>query len=391
MTDLLLNLFVKDNKNTNDPKVRVAIGNLSSVFGIIMNTLLAIAKILTGTLFGLISLTADGMNNLTDCGSNVVSLISFKMSARPADKDHPFGHQRIEYVASMIVSFIIMFLSFELASESVSKIIANEQQVFSWTIVIVLAVSVMAKILLFLFNRKLAKKINSDLIMATATDSISDAVATFAVLVSVFLSKWFNVALDGYFGLLVSLMIAFVGIKLFKETLSLLIGKSPDETLIQDLKNRVFSYEGVLGIHDLFIHNYGPNTYYASAHIEVDSKVDVMISHDLMDRIERDFSQNTNIMLVLHLDPIDVDDEESQNYKKIATSYVKSLNEKYSLHDFRVVKGKTHTNWIFDVAIPFGEKTSHKEIREKLEQMVSSTAGDCDYFAVITVENQIDI
>lgn len=389
MTQLLVKIFIKDYKQTDNSRVRSAYGNLSGVVGIVLNLLLAVAKVICGVLFGLISLTADGINNFSDCGSNVVSLISFRLSGKPADKDHPYGHQRIEYVASMIVSFIILLLAYEIGSQAILKIIDGTPQTFEIAAIVVLAVSVLVKLWMFVFNRRIGNTVDSELLKATAMDSLSDAVASFVVLVSLFVSKWTGLSLDGYLGIVVALFIAFVGLKIFRSTFSQLIGEAPTKEMLRSVKERITSFDGVLGIHDLFIHSYGPHSFYATVHVEVDSKVDVLVSHDLTDRIEKDFAENTNISLVVHLDPVDVHDEEVLRYKALATQYVHELSGEYSLHDFRVVKGITHTNWIFDVAIPYEEKRAPKEIREILEKRIHDTEGDVEFFAVITVENQL--
>jgi len=388
MTKLLLKLFVKNHKDVANDQVRESYGKLSGIVGILLNLLLAVGKIVVGVLFGLISVTADGLNNLTDCGSNVVSLISFKLSNKPADKEHPYGHARIEYVASMIVAFIILMVAFELAVESVNKILNPKPMEFSWAIVAVLAVSILAKLWLFAFNRKLGNTIGSTLLKATATDSLSDSIATTVVLISVIVAHYFKIALDGYMGCLVAVVIAIAGINVLKDTMNDLLGKSPEPELIKQIHDRIMSYREVYGVHDLAVHNYGANKYFASVHVEVDADVSVMESHDVIDLIERDFAQNTNVELVIHLDPIAVNDPETKVFRARVEQMVKSIDATCNIHDFRMVKGVTHTNLIFDVAVPYDCKMSLLDVKQQVEDQVRSWE-DGDFYAVVTVENQL--
>lgn len=388
MTNLLVRLFVKNSNNTSDPAVRENYGKMASIVCIVLNMALSAGKIILGLLSGAISVTADGFNNLTDCGSNVVSLISFKVAGKPADKEHPFGHQRIEYISAMIVAFIVLMLAVELASESFNKIFNPEPSEMSYLMLGVLAFSVLVKVWMFFFNRKLGKTVDSEVLKATATDSLTDAISTTAVTVAVIISHFVNFNLDGYMGLAVAVVIAWAGIDILKNTMSKLLGQAPDKTLIEGIRSRIMAYEGVLGIHDLAVHNYGPHKYYASVHVEVDAKVPTMESHDLMDRIERDFAENTDIVLIIHSDPVVTDDPEINLLKQKVTEMVTSIDERFRIHDFRAVKGVTHTNLIFDVAIPFDTKLSAEEIKTRISQLVS--AYDPTLFVVATVEKQLD-
>ncbi len=388
MTNLLVRLFVKNSNNTSDPAVRENYGKMASIVCIVLNMVLSAGKIILGLLSGAISVTADGFNNLTDCGSNVVSLISFKVAGKPADKEHPFGHQRIEYISAMIVAFIVLMLAVELASESFNKIFNPEPSEMSYLMLGVLAFSVLVKVWMFFFNRKLGKTVDSEVLKATATDSLTDAISTTAVTVAVIISHFVNFNLDGYMGLAVAVVIAWAGIDILKDTMSKLLGQAPDKTLIEGIRSRIMAYEGVLGIHDLAVHNYGPHKYYASVHVEVDAKVPTMESHDLMDRIERDFAENTDIVLIIHSDPVVTDDPEINLLKQKVTEMVTSIDERFRIHDFRAVKGVTHTNLIFDVAIPFDTKLSAEEIKTRISQLVS--AYDPTLFVVATVEKQLD-
>ncbi len=392
MTNLLLKLFVKNHKDVQNPAVREKVGKMSGIVGIVLNTILAAAKIVVGVLFSVLSVLADGLNNLTDCGSNVVSLISINLANKPADSKHPYGHRRMEYIASMIVSFIVLFLAVELCVESVNKVVAwvrGEAETLDfglWTI-LALSVSIVVKFWMFVFNRRLAKRYNMDLLKATATDSISDVCATSAVLIAVLISRFTGVNLDGVMGIAVSAVIAIAGIKIFKSTVDNLLGEAPDENLIRQIEQRIKKFDGVYGIHDLNVHNYGPDKYYASVHVEVDSAVDVMESHELMDKIERDFKENTDIVLVTHLDPVVIGDPILDSYKAEIQHIVESLDEHFSIHDFRMVKGPTLTNLIFDVAVHYDTKLTPREISDYIQSEINKT--HTSVYVVPTVEQQI--
>ncbi len=392
MTRLLLKIFVKNSGDTHDAAVREKVGKLSGIVGIVLNVLLAAAKIVVGAVFSVLSVLADGLNNLTDCGSNVISLVSLKLAGKPADSEHPYGHKRMEYVASMIVAFVVLVLAFELGMESVSKIIAlaqgNAQELtFSIWTVVALCVSVVVKFWMFLFNRKLGNEYNSELLKATSLDSISDVCATFAVLVAVVVSHFVGINLDGIMGVAVAAFIAVAGIKILKETINQLLGEAPSKQLVDSVVERIKRFDGVCGIHDLNVHNYGPDKYYASVHVEVDASVDVMQSHELMDKIERDFAQNTDIVLVTHMDPVVVGDPELDCYKNQVEEIVQQLDEHFSIHDFRMVKGPTLTNLIFDVAIHFDTKLTPLQIQQYIQQKIDQT--QTNVFVVPTVEQQI--
>lgn len=392
MTKLILKLFVKNYTDTKNPSVREQVGKVASIVGIVVNLVLSLCKIAVGALFGLISVLADGFNNLTDCGSNIVSLISFKLASRPADKEHPYGHARIEYVASMIVGFIVLLVAFELGMESVVKIaelIRGQSPVvdFQLVTVIVLGISVLAKLWFYFFNRRLANDYNAELLKATASDSLSDVFATTAVLVSVVISPLTGFNTDGIMGVVVAVLIVIAGIGILKDTLNHLLGESPTPELIASIEERIRCFDGVLGIHDLHVHNYGPSKYYASVHVEVDSAVDVMLSHDIIDEIERDFAQNTDIMLVIHLDPIVVGDPELDTYRQEILQIVRQLDADFDIHDFRMVKGPTHTNLIFDVAVHFDTKLTSSQIVEHIQQQVRLTHPNV--YVVPTVEKKV--
>ena len=361
-------------------------GKIASIVGVLANIFLAGTKIAVGLIFGFISVLADGLNNLSDSGSSLVSFVSFKLSSKPADKEHPYGHQRIEYVASMIVSFLILLIAFELLTESISKIIKPEDLEFSYIIVLVLVLSILVKFGMFFYYRSVANKINSDILKATSADSISDCVSTTAVLIAILIGKFTNVNIDGYIGLLVALFIAWSGIKIFKETVSKLIGQAPDEETVTEIKKRLLSKKQVLGIHDLSVYSYGPNKYFASVHIEIDASVDVLVAHELIDEIEREFAKETNILLTGHHDPIVTNDEETNSMRRKVAKIVKKINPDFSMHDFRMVKGPNLTNVIFEVATTFDSKLSAEEIEKILKEEIAKIGEH--YRPVIIVEKQ---
>ena len=371
-------------KKQNENRERT--GKIASVLGIVANVILALSKIFVGLVFGALSILADGLNNLSDCGSSLVSFISFKLSNKPADKEHPFGHERIEYVLSMVVAFIILIIAFELLKESVLKIIAPSSLEFSYLIIIVLIFSILVKLGLYFYNKATAKKINSEILKATAVDCLSDCVSTSAVLIAIIVGKLTNVNLDGYAGLIVAIFVGFSGINVLKETMSMLIGQAPTEEMVADIKNRILAHKEVYGIHDLNVYCYGPNKYYASVHVELDADIDVLESHELVDKIEQEFFENTNIVLTGHLDPIVVNDEETNEIRLKITDAVKEIDVNFTIHDFRMVKGPNITNLIFDISVPFENKLSDQEIKTMLTEKIEKI-NNC-YRLVVKVEKQ---
>jgi cation diffusion facilitator family transporter len=334
-----------------DVNKRAFYGKLASFIGIIVNVFLAVGKIIVGALFGVISVFADGINNLTDCGSSVISIISFKLSAKPADKEHPFGHERIEYIFSLVVAFLIFFVAFETVKESISKIIEPLEFAFSSWVLIMLAVSIASKLCLFFYYKVTARKIDSSILKATSVDCLTDCVSTTVVLGSFLIGNFTGVNIDGYAGVFVSLFIAYSAINILKDVFSTLIGKAPDDKLISEIKGKILSYQGVLGVHDMAVYSYGPNKYFVSVHIEVDAKTDVLESHELIDLIEKDFLQSTGIVLTGHLDPIVTDDERVNTLRLKIENMLYEIDERLTLHDFRMVFGENRTNVLFDVAV----------------------------------------
>lgn len=364
MSKFLAKIFIKDYKNISDEKVRAAYGKLSGIVGVITNLILCSIKIITGFLIGSVSVLADGINNLSDAGSSVITLIGFKMSSAPADKDHPYGHQRIEYVTGLIVSFIILLIGFILMRSSINKILHPEIPEISWYTIIILVVSIFAKYLQSRFYRNNGKLIDSKTLIATSVDSLNDTITTTAVLISCLIFLVTKVDLDAYMGILVSVFILFSGLKLIKETISLLIGEAPSKEFIHEVSEDLLSYRGVLGIHDLVIHSYGPRKTFMTVHVEVDSDVNIIESHDVIDNIEQDFQKKYDVNLVIHMDPIETHCELTLELKQLTQNVLNEIDPELRFHDFRVVKGKTHTNLIFDVVMPINYKMGVSELKE---------------------------
>lgn len=387
MTDLLCRLFVRDSDNTASSAVRARYGTLAGIVGIIVNILLFAGKFIIGTLTASIAITADAVNNLSDAGSSVISLISFRISSKPADREHPFGHARIEYIASMIVSFIILFIGVTLMKDSFVKIIfGGEKTDPSIAAIVVLSLSIIGKLWLFVFNRKLGKRINSAVMAATAADSLSDALSTAAVLAATIIYRIWGFELDAYMGVIVAVLILRAGVGICKESLDSILGSAPDEELVELIKETIFSHPEALGIHDLVVHSYGPGRCFMSCHVEVDGGKDIYASHDAVDNIERELSRDLGVQGVIHLDPIAVGDPLTDKLRADVYEIASDINEKMNVHDFRIVPGTTHTNLIFDVVVPFEVKMSDEEIcciiREKISEI------DENYFAVITIDRQ---
>jgi len=386
MTDFLTKIFVKDYNSPELPEVREKYGTFSSVVGVIVNVLLATLKLIAGILSGSIAIIADSLNNYSDAGSSIISFISFKIAAKPADKGHPFGHARIEYVCSMIVSFLILLVGVELFTESFSGLFDKEGAKNTVTALtyIILAISIVFKLWLSLFYRKIAKKINSSVINASATDSISDVISTAAVLVSSIIMNytdlWFT---DSLVGIAVSVMIIIAGVKILNETKNSLLGEPPVKEVVDSIKEVVGRYPEIIGIHDMLVHNYGPNHYFASFHAEVDGKGDVFLLHDAIDNIEKDIYNEHGILCTIHMDPISTDDEEVNKLRAFTEEVVKTVCGAASIHDFRTVVGKTHTNLIFDVVLPFEMKDTEQVI-SCIEKNVSEVYPN--YYCVITVD-----
>lgn len=384
MSELLVKLFIKDYQNTSNPVVREKYGLLSGFIGILVNVILTIGKFIIGTLSHSIAITGDAINNLADAGSNIVTLVGFKMAGMKPDKEHPFGHGRIEYIAALIVGFIVELMGFELIKSSIDKIRNPEPLVFSFPAVLVLVLSIFGKIWLALFNRHLGKKIDSPAMSAVVADSISDTTATTVTLICLILSRFTALPLDGYFGIAVSLFIMYSGYGILKETISVLLGTPPEKELVDEIINLVKSHEEIIGIHDLVIHSYGAGHIFASLHAEVEADVDILAAHDSIDIIEQEVMAKFGIQLVIHLDPLITNDDEINRLKAITEDAVCAVDNTLKIHDFRTVVGPTHTNLIFDVVKPFEVKLTDKEIQTMIQEKI--TEINPTYFIVATIE-----
>ena len=386
MTDLILRIFVRDHKNTEDPAVRDKCGRVAGAVGIVTNFLLFLMKIIVGTVFHSVSVTADAVNNLTDSGSSVVTLIGFKMASKPADEKHPFGHARIEYLSGVIVSFIVIFLGLQLGMSSIEKILTPEENALTPVALVVLVISILAKLWQCLFYRKVGRMIKSESVEATSKDSRNDVIATSVVLLGAVITMLTGVNLDGYMGAAVALFIVFSGVQLTISTADPLLGQAPEGELVQTITEKMLSYPGIIGMHDLAVHNYGVGRCFASAHCEVDAKNDILVSHDLIDNIERDFSRDLGIHMVIHLDPVIVGDARTDALHCKVQSLVTALYPTVTIHDFRVIWGVTHSNIVFDAAVPFSVKDSDAVITQKLEAEIQKL--DTDYRTVVTIDRR---
>ncbi len=381
----LVKLFVKDSENTKSAVVRERYGILSGITGIIVNVILASAKFIIGSMSRSIAITGDALNNLSDAGSNIVTLVGFKMANAKPDKEHPFGHGRIEYVAALVVGFIVELMGVELIKTSVQKIKTPEPSVLSAAAVAVLLISMAGKIWLAFFNRYLGKRIDSPAMTAVAKDSISDTAATASTLLALVLSQFTSLPVDGIFGIVVALFIMYSGFGVLKESVGIILGTPPSKELVDELKKFIMSHDGIIGMHDLVIHSYGATRTFASVHVEVPSTIDILKAHDTIDLIEREVQKRFGIQLVIHLDPLVVNDERVDELHSLVTAYCREIDPALSIHDFRVVDGPTHTNLIFDLVVPFGFKFSEKQTKEMLKEKIQSENEN--YYAVITAES----
>lgn len=351
---MLEKVFIKNYKDVKNEKVRKAYGIMCSTIGIVSNILLSIAKLIIGFISGSISIIADGIDNLSDSASSVVTLIGFKLASLPADSEHPFGHERIEYISGMIVSILILLIGVMLGRTSIENIINSSTiNIDNFVVLIsVLSGSILIKLFQFIFYKRTAKKIDSSAIEATAQDSLNDCIKTFVVIISIVIFKIWGTNLDAWFGLGVSIYIVINGISLIKQASSPLIGESPKKSYTQAIVSKLQSYDGVLGIHDLLIHNYGPDKTFITVHVEVDSNEDLLTSHDMIDNIERDFKEQYGVLMTIHLDPIQTHDELTNKLKEAVLEVLLNISSQISFHDFRIVKGTTHINVLFDVVVP---------------------------------------
>lgn len=384
MINLLVKTFVKDCGNVQDPQVRQRYGTLSGAVGIFLNLLLSAGKMIAGVLTGSIAITADAFNNLTDAGSSVVTLVGFRMAGKQADNDHPFGHGRIEYLSGLAVSVVILLVGLELAKSSVEKIIHPEPVEFSWLSAGILSAAICVKLWMSYFNRSLSRRIGSAAMAATATDSLSDAAATSAVLLSSLIGRFTGVNIDAWAGILVAIFILRAGWGAAKDTLNPLLGQSPDPELVREIERTVLAHPQVVGIHDMIIHDYGPGRSMMSLHAEVPAGADIMAVHDEIDAIERELKAKYRIDASIHMDPIVTGDETVSRARQMVAGLVREVDPAMTIHDFRMTSGPRHRNLIFDVVVPYSVRQSDEAVRREIERKIR--AADPNSFAVIQVD-----
>lgn len=389
MTEFLVKLFIKDSENFGDRTVRERYGRLGSTVGILCNLLLCLLKITVGLISGAISVVADGLNNLTDMGSSVITLIGFRLAAKPEDRDHPFGHGRMEYISAFVVSLMILLVGVELLKSSLKALFGGEgMPIYTVRTAVALVISILVKLWLFIFNKKLARKIKSQSLAATAQDSANDVIASGAVLLCIVISKFFTVPfnLDAIVAIGVAIFILWSGISSVKETLDGLLGGPPEPELIEQIENTVMSFAGFIGIHDLIVHNYGPGRQFASVHVEVPHDTDITLCHEQIDLCEKLVCEKTGVHLVIHMDPIDTDNETVTATRDALANKITDIDPRLTLHDFRMTPaGENRTNLIFDVVVPESMPISHEELKTKIGEIAKSI--DRTYCCVITVDN----
>ena len=386
MTNLLLRLFVRNYREPADPAVRSAVGSLSGAVGIGCNVLLFLAKLLIGTLTGSVSVTADAMNNLSDASGSIVTLIGFRMADKPADAHHPYGHARAEYLSGLGVAVLILFIGFELVTHSVEKIFLPEPVLFSAPAMGVLAGSILVKLWMFLFNRKLGKLIGSTALIATAADSRNDCIATAAAALAAIVEHCFDLRVDGYIGLCVAVFILRSGWTLARDTISPLLGENADPELQERIVDYIRRHPKVLGYHDLMVHDYGPGQRFASLHVEMDCREDPLECHEIIDSLERECLRSHNVHLVIHYDPIITDDPELLCLKEQTAALLRQQDRRLELHDFRMVQGRQHMNLVFDVPLPNDLLGQKEAIRQTVEDALNAGSGRI-YHVKITFDN----
>lgn len=385
MTEFLVRKFVKNYDDTESTSVRTSYGVLSSFVGIFCNVLLCAAKISIGALMHSISVMADGINNLSDAASSIIGYAGVKMAEKPADEEHPFGHGRMEYIAALVVAFLVIEVGFSFLKTSIGKLKNPEDIIFEWIPFLILLLSIGVKLWMAAFNRKLGKRIDSKVMLATAADSMGDVITTSATVISILVCSFTGYNIDAIAGVLVSLVVMWAGVGIAKDTLEPLIGQAPDPELANRLRKEVESYEGIVGTHDLIIHNYGPNRSMASIHAEVPRDVDIEVSHEIIDRIEREVSKKMGIFLVIHMDPVEIRDERVLSVKETLQNVLEEIDSEIKFHDFRIVRGEKRINLIFDVVVPFSyNERKQKELEKQISQKMMER--DARFCCVITVE-----
>lgn len=386
MTDFLVRRFIPEYLNTEDETVRMRYGMLAGMVGIFCNLLLFVSKLAVGLLIHSISVMADGFNNLSDAASSIIGFVGMKMAGKPADADHPFGHGRIEYIAAFVVAFLVIEVGFSLFKSSVGKIFHPEQMNFQVVSVVVLLLSVCVKLWMGLFNRKLGNRIHSSVMLAASADSLGDVAATSATIVSLLVFAFGGWNIDGIVGLCVSAVVMLAGVNIAKDTLEPLIGAAIDPKLYENITNYVKGFDGIVGVHDLIIHNYGPSRSMASIHAEVPSEVDIRISHEIIDRIEREAFDRFHLSLVIHMDPIETNNQRLFIYQDMLRSVLEEVDSRLEFHDLRMVDGSDRTNLIFDLVIPRDyQRSQYEQVRNQVEARVSERDKHC--CCIITMEN----
>ena len=387
MIAILGRLFIKNHADTADASVRRAWGTLCGVMGVVLNVLLCLGKLLAGALSGSIAITADAFNNLSDALSSVVTLLGFRLAGKKPDPDHPFGHGRMEYVSGLVVAGLILMMGVELLRTSFDKILHPEAVAFSPIAAAILIIAVLVKVYMAFYNRAVGKKIRSTAMVATARDSLCDTISTIAVLLSMVATLFTDLPLDGYVGLRVALFILYAAVQAARETISPLLGQAPVEEFVHQIEELVLSHEGVLGIHDLVVHDYGPGRRIISLHAEVSAAGNVMELHDMIDNIETELGEALHCEAVIHMDPVAADNEEVLRLRMAVTALVQAIDPQLTIHDFRVVPGPTHTNLIFDVVLPFAVDMEPEVLRHRIATAVRAMS-EGNYFAVVKVERK---
>jgi len=388
MTALLLKLFVKDYEKVKDTRVRSSYGRLAGAVGVVCNALLFVGKLLAGMLSGSVSIMADAVNNLSDASASVVTLLGFKLAERPADEGHPYGHARIEYLSGLAVAAMILLIGAELVKSSFDKILHPQPVNFTCLTAAILLASIGVKFWLAGFNKKLGKTIDSAALQAAAADSRNDVISTAAVLLSGIVGAVSGWSVDGYVGLAVAVFILYSGIKIAKETIDPILGAAPDPQLVGMIEEEILAHDKILGIHDLIVHDYGPGRQFASVHVEMDRREDPLVCHDIIDNVEREFMQQHNLHLVIHYDPLVMDDAELSRMRQLIVEQVKQIDERLSIHDFRMVRGPEHTNLIFDLVVPFDLQKRTEELKQQINKQVQFDHGR--YYTVINFDYSMD-
>ncbi|HYF82198.1 MAG TPA: cation diffusion facilitator family transporter [Clostridia bacterium] len=390
LTDMLIKTFVRDNENIRDKNVRQKYGYLGGFVGIVCNVMLSAAKVTIGLMSNSIAITADAVNNLTDAASSVITLIGFKITNKPADREHPFGHARIEYISAMIVSFLVILVGFEFLKSSFERVINPEVLKFDIISFSVLIISIGIKVWLSRFYKNIGRKIDSKTMEASATDSLSDVITTSVVAFSLLCSKWITFPIDGYIGLLVSAFIIYSGISLTRETLNPLLGEAPEPKFITEITEKTMRYEKIIGIHDMIVHNYGPGRCVVSLHAEIPAKMDIMEAHDIIDLAEQEISEELDIHLVIHMDPINTDDKVVQSTLEQVIEIITELREELTIHDFRIVGGEGHKNLIFDLVVPYEyDEKKAKNLSAEVAQEIKARYPN--YNAVIYIDRAYSV